>query len=214
MEEEIAELSRALDPAHPALFIVGGAKFETKEPLIEKFLDRYETIVIGGALAHIFFAENGWSVGNSLMPERVPDVSAYAFDDRIVLPQDVVVENGNGRREIKYPSEVTEDDTIFDAGPQTVQALAARVTSASFVVWNGPLGNYEKGYAEQTEALARHVAGADATSIIGGGDTVASISSLDLEEQFSFISTGGGAMLEFLTHEDLPGIAALRNSHN
>jgi phosphoglycerate kinase len=213
MEDEIMELARALDPDHPALFIVGGAKFETKEPLIEKFLNRYETIFVGGALAHILFAARGWRVGKSLMPDEVPDVSGYATDDRIVLPQDVVVENSNGRREVKEPSAVSADDTIYDAGPQTVQELAARIQSARFVVWNGPLGNYEKGYAEQTEELARQVASAGATSLIGGGDTVASISALELEEQFSFISTGGGAMLAFLTNEDLPGIAALRESH-
>lgn len=210
LRDEIEHLQAACSPAHPALFVLGGAKFETKVPLIRKFLDTYDRVFVGGALAHDLFKAKGWSVGCSL----VSDVPVSAHDilshPHLLLPVDVVVEKADGTSVIKTPQEIAEDETILDAGPQTVADLLTQARVSSFVLWNGPLGNYERGYKAQTETLARGLAEISAPCLVGGGDTVASIAALDLISRYAFVSTGGGAMLEFLQQGTLPGIEALK----
>jgi len=208
-QTEVEQLLPATNPDHPALFILGGAKFDTKQPLIEKFLDVYEHVFIGGALANVFFKAHGFEVGKSLLSSEQINIKHLLKSDKIVLPVDVVVEDGNGNKIVKFPHEVLEDENILDAGPATVEDIAMRTQEAKFILWNGPLGSYERGFNEQTEALAQVLAKSDVKCVVGGGDTIAAISKLGLFQKFSFVSTGGGAMLEYLLRGTLPGIEAL-----
>jgi phosphoglycerate kinase len=213
LQMEIEGLSKALNPPRPAVFILGGAKFETKEPLIRKFLDIYDNVFLGGALANDFFKAQGFNVGKSLVSGAVINLEGLLGNSKLILPADVTVEHGRGgRRSIKKPNDIDDEDTISDIGPETVSQLKRVIKQSAFVLWNGPVGDYEKGFSEQTEAVARIIAGSSIESIVGGGHTVASISRLNIEDEFSFVSTGGGAMLEFLLNGTLPGLEALKNS--
>lgn len=212
-EEEVVNLSKAFKPEHPFIFILGGAKFETKIPLIEKFLKLADFVFVGGALANDFFREKGYEVGLSVASLKKFDLKKILASDKLLLPIDVVVKNNQGVF-IKRPNQVLKKDKILDAGPSTISMLEKKLSSAKFVLWNGPLGDYEKGFKEGTIELAKTIAKSGAKSIIGGGDTLAVVSKMNLENKFSFISTGGGAMLDFLANETLPGIEALERSSN
>lgn len=196
-EEEIKHLSTAFTPDHPFLFILGGAKFETKLPLIEKFINIADKVFVGGALANNFFKEQGRLVGKSLVSPQDFNLSRFFNNPKLILPID----------------EVWKDDAILDVGPETVSRLEEEVKKAKYILWNGPLGLYEQGFKEPTLALAKMIASATkngAKSILGGGDTLAVIAELGIEDKFTFVSTGGGAMLEFLAKGTLPGIEALK----
>lgn len=210
-KNEYEELRNARDPKHPSLFILGGAKFDTKIPLVEKFLDFYDHIFIGGALAHDFFVAKGFEVGTSLVSGADVTSNGLIENKKILLPVDVTIASDSGIR-VSTPDDVAAHERIVDAGPKTVEALAAHINTAKTVLWNGPLGDYEHGFGKQTEALAKLVAAAPGNSVIGGGDTIAAISSLNLQEHFNFLSTAGGAMLTFLEHGMLPGIEAILKS--
>lgn len=194
LEEEVRELSRALTPTHTALAVIGGAKFSTKEPVLTTLLEKYDHVFVGGALANDFLKASGQPVGKSLVsitdPARIKELLT---NPRLVLPIDSVVRN----------------ERILDHGPNTITLLTNLARKAKTILWNGPLGNYENGFIDATNAFARAVASSDARSVVGGGDTIASIENLGLLPRFSFVSTGGGAMLEFLTRGTLPGIEAL-----
>ncbi len=208
-------LSRALAPQQPALCIIGGAKAETKLPLLERLAEIYDHVFVVGALANDFFKAKGYETGKSLVSDITLADSPLLVHPRLGLPEDVVVDGPRGRAE-KAAHAVSEDETICDIGPQTLARIAPLIAEAKTILWNGPLGNYEKGYDEATSALARMIASASrrssAESIIGGGDTLAAIERLGLRERFSFVSTAGGAMLQFLTQGTLPGIEALARS--
>ncbi len=206
-QKEVAELSKAREPLPGSLFIIGGAKFETKLPLIEKFSDVYETVIITGALANNFFDARGYETGTSLVAKNI-DISHLLSKEHIHTPVDVVVSKGK-MSETKKPEEVKEDEKIVDAGQATVASITDELKKASSVVWNGPLGEYESGFSEGTKALAEAIANSNCYSIIGGGDTVAAIAELGIEDKISFISTAGGAMLTFLEEGTLPGIEVI-----
>lgn len=206
---EVENLSKAFNPSHPFVFILGGAKFDTKLPLIEKYLDKADGVVVVGALANNVFKTKGFEVGVSLVSPGDFGIDAMLNNPKFVAPVDVTVKKADGSMEIKKANEVLVDEYIGDAGSETVEKIGELVKNASLVVWNGPLGNYEEGFTEQTEKLAEIIAGSDATTIVGGGDTLASIEKLNLAHKFSFVSTAGGAMLDFLVNETLPGIDAL-----
>lgn len=208
--EEVTELSKALHPEHPFVFVLGGAKFETKIPLIEKFYALADKVFIGGALANDFIKAAGFGTGTSLLSSSEVDVKKF-ISDKLIMPIDVLVKSGDGVV-TKKVEDITAEDYIVDVGPQTLELVKPVVASAKCVLWNGPLGNYELGYKNATLTLAKSIAESGALSIVGGGDTVASIAELNLSEKFSFISTGGGAMLDFLANETLPGIQALNDS--
>ncbi len=209
LADEIANLERALTPHSPSLFILGGAKFETKQPLIRKLLPIYDHVFVGGALANDFFKARGLAIGSSkISSEPVGDI---AYDPKIILPSDVVVDPGGAT---KSPSDIGVDEIVVDAGSHTLQELHDLISSARSILWNGPLGTYEKGYDHSTIDIASAVANREADSIVGGGDTLSAISKLNLYDHFSFVSTGGGAMLEFLAGGTLPGIEALVQSQN
>lgn len=214
---EVSNLSKAFSPTAPFLFIVGGAKFETKIALVQKFLDRADFVFVGGALANDILKAQGYPVGKSLVSQGV-DLSSVISHPHLIAPIDVLVQGGL----VKLPSDVSDDDIILDVGPQTVAYLVEKVGIAKTIVWNGPLGKYQDGFRQSTEELGhaiavrtKHTDGVDsathdgALSLIGGGDTLAVVKADDLANM-SFVSTGGGAMLDFLASETLPGIDALR----
>lgn len=209
MQEEIKELSRARSPLSPSLCILGGAKFKTKEPLIRKFLNVYDKVFIGGALAHSFFKAKGFNIGTSVVSDTVSDIADLLNNEKLMLPLDVTVRSDRGVF-VKKPDEVSDGENISDAGSDTIEKLKKTIGAQKFILWNGPLGEYERGFEENTKELAKAIARSEAQSIIGGEDTIASIAELNLESEFSFISTGGGAMLEFLLNGTLVGIEALR----
>jgi phosphoglycerate kinase len=207
-EEEVKHLSSVLHPKHPFVFILGGAKFETKLPLVEKFFAMAETVFIGGALANDFLKAKGFVTGNSLVSKG--DIHLERFlTEKLILPIDVSVKNEQGTM-IKMIEDVLPDDVISDVGPQSISLLTPIIQQAQCILWNGPLGNYELGFKEGTLGLAKSIAESSGISVVGGGDTVASISELGLNDSFTFISTAGGAMLDFLAKETLPGIVALQ----
>jgi len=230
LEEEVKQLSAAFNPSHPFLFILGGAKFDTKLPLIQRFSKTADTVFIGGALANDALKAKGYEVGVSKISDGATDISAVVNQPKIMIPVDVVVQN-HIEKEV---GDIGPIDSISDSGSKTLAALKEKVDAAQFILWNGPLGVYEKGFTEATEKLAEMIAertenskkqivksknkktkgenGGEVRSIVGGGDTLAAIAKLGVEDKFTFVSTGGGAMLDFLAQGTLPGIKALEDS--
>ncbi|MCX6786965.1 MAG: phosphoglycerate kinase [Candidatus Kaiserbacteria bacterium] len=194
LEDEVRELSRALVPKHPALAVIGGIKFSTKEAVLTKLLATYDHVFVGGALANGFLKASGQNVGKSIVSNTDENtIKKFLANQKLVLPVDSVIAH----------------EAIVDHGPGTIALLAGLVQKAKNIIWNGPLGNYENGFSGATDAFAHAVADSSAHSIIGGGDTVAAVERLGLLPRFSFVSTGGGAMLDFLARGTLPGIEAL-----
>jgi 3-phosphoglycerate kinase len=210
MHEEIAQLSHALNPPSPSVCILGGAKFDTKEPLVRKLLKTYDHVFIGGALSNDVFAALGYEIGRSLV-SSAPLADDVFHHGRLLVPTDVVAKRSDGTTRIAAADDMREDEKNVDIGPASIDALKPYIQDAKFILWNGPMGIYEEGFDVWTHALARMVAGSGAHSVVGGGDTVAAITELNLEQKFSFLSTGGGAMLEFLLNGTLPGITALEH---
>ncbi|OHB24687.1 MAG: phosphoglycerate kinase [Parcubacteria group bacterium RIFOXYD2_FULL_52_8] len=214
-KEEIANLSLAFTPAHPFLVILGGAKFLTKVPLVEQFLASAERIVVTGALSNTFFQAKGYEVGTSLVDAGL-DLMSYLAHPKVLLPVDVTVQSVRGSM-VKKPDQVLPDENMLDVGPETIRMITALIGEAKLVLWNGPLGNFEKGFSASTDQVAIAVAHAEAASLVGGGDTLVSLERLGLDTKsraeggFTFVSTGGGAMLDFLAHHTLPGIEAVQN---
>lgn len=208
---EVKNLSKAFNPDKPFLFILGGAKFDTKMPLIEKFLKPADFIFVGGALANNFFKELNFETGESTVSEGNFKLPELLKTKKVFIPTDVVAVSGKKSVE-KSAHEVSPKEKIWDAGSDTLVQLNELVKKSKFILWNGPLGNYEEGHTKGTEKLAEIISKANAVSIVGGGDTVAAIKSLNLMDKFSFVSTGGGAMLDFLVNETLPGIEAIEKS--
>lgn len=226
MEKEVKNLSRAFHkPKHPFLFILGGAKFSTKMPLIKKYLELADQVFIGGALANDFLKAEGDEVGKSLVDDTNYGIREVLKNQKLILPIDVVVKSGNDLINKKV-SEVDKDETILDVGSNTVKNLTSFIRTSKLILWNGPLGKYEAGGAESTKEVLKLVADSKAESIIGGGDLVSVLSSLEpppasaMPEALRagrsyklkpnlFVSTGGGATLDFLAYGTLPGIKAL-----
>lgn len=210
VKKEISELSRVFHPLHPFLFVLGGAKFSTKEPLISAFLKSADAVAVGGVLANTFLKDRGYVVGKSHTDsEKIPH--RILWHEKILLPHDVIVLR-NKKKKTVLVEEVENHDIIYDAGPKTVKDLAGLAYGAKFILWNGTLGLCEKGFCDGTKKFAQAVGASRAYSIVGGGDTVAAIRQLKLEKNFDFISTGGGAMLEFLAKGTLPGIEAIEKT--
>lgn len=213
MEKELTELEKGLSPDSPSLFILGGAKFETKEPLLEAILPRYDTIFIGGALANDFLKAEGMEVGTSLISEGTGKITELLASGKLLLPVDVVVEEEGGAVVTKKVEHIAPHDKIVDVGPESITELGMRIAKAKCILWNGPLGLYEGGYTQSTVHTAQLVAEAEGHSIVGGGDTVACIRDCKLEEKMGFLSTGGGAMLDYLVDGKLPAVEVLETAH-
>lgn len=210
LEKEVSELSKAFNPARPFVFVLGGAKFETKLPLIKKFMDKADVVCVGGALANDVLKAQGKNIGMSRVAKGDVDLSAVISSSKLMTVHDVVVKTGTGESVTKKVDEIAQDDAAMDIGQETLNMWEEKIRDAAFVLWNGPLGNFEGGFDKGTLALAQAIASSDAESIVGGGDTLAAIKKLNLESGFSFISTGGGATLDFLANETLVGIEALK----
>ncbi len=209
MRDEVSALNAARTPAAPSFAILGGAKFETKEPLIKTLLSSYDHLFLTGALANDVFKARGLPVGRSLISESAPDAEVLQHP-HFIAPVDVTVERSDKQASVKKPEDVESDDKIVDIGPDSVAAIAPRIAEAKFILWNGPTGLYEGGYTEWTHAIAELIAKSDAKKVIGGGDTIAALQESGMhEEQLGFLSTGGGAMLEYLLKGTLPAVEVL-----
>ncbi len=210
IDDEVKHLSLALNPKHPFLFILGGAKFETKLPLLKKFMKRADNIFVGGILANDFIRDAGLEVGTSTVDRYKFNITSLLKKGKIILPTDVIVNDPNNKKgTIKYIDDLSSHDAIVDVGPETIRVLAPVLKKAKLIVWNGPLGYYEGGFDKGTIMLLKAIIGTKATSIIGGGDTAVVVEKNDLEKDLSFVSTGGGATLDYLVDGKLPGIDAV-----
>lgn len=205
--EEYEALSTLLKPEHPAICILGGAKPETKLPLVASFQKTYDTVFVGGVMTNDFYKASGYEIGTSLSSDVVIDPELLKKEN-IILPEYVLVDH-DGEKVERKREDVQKEDTILDIAPRSIQALEEVIMNAKTIVWNGPLGNFEKGYTDGTYALAECVAESPAHSVVGGGDTITAIHNLESMAHFDFVSTAGGAMISFLTHGTLPGIDAL-----
>ena len=216
MEREIKALGRIMtDPPHPLVAIIGGSKISTKIAVVRSLLRRVDRLCIGGAMACTFLKAKGLEMGRSLVEDDQLDVarSLLASGATLVLPLDAVVapEAKPGVPVTTVPIDaVPADMKVLDVGPMTVERFLQTCDGAAAIVWNGPLGVYEiPPFDHGTDALAHGLAGSDAETIVGGGDLVAALQKQHLAERMSFVSTGGGATLEFLEGKLLPGIAVL-----
>jgi phosphoglycerate kinase len=212
MRDEVNALSIARMPQAPSFSILGGAKFETKAPLIKSLLAAYDHFFIAGALANDVFEARGLQIGISLVSKELP--AADVLDHpHFLAPVDVTVEQPDKQARVKKPNEVGADEKIVDIGPDSVALIAPYIEQANFILWNGPTGLYESGYTQYTQAIAElisHAVSRGAKTVIGGGDTIAAIEESGIDEtKLGFLSTGGGAMLEYLLQGTLPGIEAL-----
>ena len=225
MEREIATLGRIMtDPPHPLVAIIGGSKISTKIGVLRSLMQRVDRLCVGGAMACTLLKARGLDVGRSLVENDQLEVarsllaSSGQGGGTLVLPLDAVVapeaRPGVATQTVAVDA-VPPDMKILDVGPMTVERFLQTCDGAAAVVWNGPLGVYEVApFDRGTDALARGLAGSDAETIIGGGDLVAALQKQRLAERMSFVSTGGGATLEFLEGKTLPGIAALRDKNH
>jgi phosphoglycerate kinase len=210
LEEEIKNLSKVIKhPKHPFLFILGGAKFSTKMPLIQKYLKTADYIFIGGALLNDFLKAKKYEIGKSLTDNtKIP--ANILNNKKIILPTDVVVLSGKKIINKKI-EEIKKNEIVIDIGRESVKLAESYVKKSRLILWNGPLGKYkEKSGDLATKKLLKSVASSKSESIIGGGDIVSVVSKLKLEKKISFVSTGGGATLDFLANGTLPGIKALK----
>ena len=213
VEEEVKQLTRALKPKYPALAIIAGAKFATKEPVIVSLLETYDHVFIGGALANDFIQAEGHGVGTSLTSGGdVREMRKLLKNPDLLIPRDVIVaplESSADQGEAVHIDLVPKDKAILDVGPASIEALAPYLAKAKTILWNGTLGRYEHGFTAGSEMLAHAITATKAHTILGGGDTIAALEALGLTKKFSFVSTGGGAMLDFLAYGRLPGIDVL-----
>ena len=212
---ELEALGKALDsPARPMVAVVGGSKVSTKLTVLESLSKFVDQLVVGGGIANTFIAAQGHSVGQSLCEhDLIPTAKSLMEDCEIPVPTDVVCgkefsEFANA--EVKDSSKLAADDLIFDIGPNSAKQLADIMRSAGTIVWNGPVGVFEfDQFAGGTECLANAIAESEAFSIAGGGDTLAAVDKYNIEDSISYISTGGGAFLEFLEGKKLPVVEIL-----
>ena len=218
---ELDALAKALDnPARPLLAIVAGSKVSTKLELLSSLVSKVDQLIVGGGIANTFIAAMGYGVGKSLVEMDLVDTARKIMADArargadIPLPVDVVVAPAfaaDAPATVKPVDAVGADDMILDIGPETAKQYAALIAKAGTVVWNGPVGVFEfDAFGHGTEALARAIAASPAFSIAGGGDTLAAVDKYGIEGDVSYISTGGGAFLEFLEGKELPAVAALK----
>ena len=217
---ELDALAKALDkPARPLLAIVAGSKVSTKLELLSNLVGKVDQLIVGGGIANTFIAAEGHAVGKSLVEmdlletARKIDADAKARGAEIPLPSDVVVAKAfaaDSPATVVAVEAVAADDMILDIGPDTAARYAELIQSAGTVVWNGPVGVFEfDAFGKGTETLARAIAASPAFSIAGGGDTLAAVDKYGIADEVSYISTGGGAFLEFLEGKTLPAVAAL-----
>ena len=212
---ELDALGRALsEPASPMVAVVGGSKVSTKLAVLERLSELCDQLLVGGGIANTFLAAAGYPVGKSLHePDLIPTARSLMAKTHIPLPVDVVVAkefSETAEATVKLAAEVSEDDMILDVGPLSQQQMSEVLLGAGTILWNGPVGVFEfPAFAAGTRALVTAVADSSAFSLAGGGDTLAAIDEFDIADRVSYISTGGGAFLEFVEGKELPAVAIL-----
>ncbi len=219
MEKELDFLGRALaEPTRPFVAILGGAKVSDKIGVINNLLERVDSLLIGGGMANTFLKAKGHFIGDSLVEDEVLEMARSLMEragDALVIPSDAVIANAfdaKAESQVVRVDAIPEGWRILDIGPRTIERFIAELRPAKTVVWNGPMGVFEfPRFAEGTVAIARALADLDATTIIGGGDSVAAVEQAGVADRITHISTGGGASLEFLEGKTLPGVAALQD---
>ena len=216
LQAELEALEAALaEPKKPLVAMVGGSKVSTKLAVLERLAELCDQLLVGGGIANTFLAAAGYPVGRSLYEaDLVPMARTLMSKTQIPLPLDVVVAQSfseNATATTKLVADVGDDDMILDIGPMSQQRLADVISEAGTLLWNGPVGVFEfPAFAAGTAALARAVADSEAFSVAGGGDTLAAIDQFDIADQVSYISTGGGAFLEYVEGKELPAVRALK----
>lgn len=214
---ELDALGKALDnPEKPRVAVVGGSKVSSKLEVLEALADNVDQLILGGGIANTFLAAAGHPVGKSLYEPGLLDAAKRIMDKvQIPLPVDVVTAkefSEEAEATLKTVEDVADDDMILDVGPKTAHVLAALLKEASTIIWNGPVGVFEfEQFSHGTEELAQSIADSDAFSIAGGGDTLAAIDKFGVTDQVSYISTGGGAFLEFVEGKELPAVKILKD---
>jgi phosphoglycerate kinase len=216
LAHEVEVLSGLLsDPARPFVAVVGGAKVADKLGVIRALAPKVDALLVGGGMAFTFLAAQGHAIGASLFDPTSVEACAALLEGptQIVLPSDAVALGPDKETVASFGLEIPDGYVALDIGPDTAARFAAIIIEAKTVLWNGPMGVFEDPrFAKGTEAVARAIADGPGFSVVGGGDSVSAIDHLGLERQIDYVSTGGGASLEFLENGDLPGLAALRNS--
>jgi phosphoglycerate kinase len=223
MEKELTFLGKALaNPDRPFAAVIGGAKVSTKMGVLENLLERVDRLLIGGGMACTFLKAKGFEVGQSLLEEEFVGTARQVMERAsqrgltLLLPSDVIVSDrfeADARRQQVSAEEIPPDWQAMDIGEKTTEAFINALRDCKTVLWNGPMGVIEfEAFSQGSHRLAEAIAGLDATTIVGGGETVAVVERLGLEDKFSHVSTGGGAALEFLEGRELPGVAALEDA--
>jgi phosphoglycerate kinase len=218
---ELKALDLALDnPARPLLAIVGGSKVSSKLVLLSSLLNKVNALILGGGIANTFLAAQGYSIGRSLYEIELLDeakrllILAQQKQVEIVLPSDVIVAteiSATAKTYVRKLTEIKDNEMILDIGPESIKHYTQCVQAAASLLWNGPIGVFElKPFAQGTQALSMAIADSAAFSIAGGGDTLAAIEKYGISDKISYISTGGGAFLEFIEGKDLPALAMLQ----
>ncbi|WP_297184677.1 phosphoglycerate kinase [uncultured Porticoccus sp.] len=214
---ELEALEKALaNPARPLVAIVGGAKVSTKLTVLETLSEKVDQLIVGGGIANTFLAASGLPVGKSLCEhDLLPEAKQLMAKTNIPLPSDVVVASefsASAEATLKAVADVADDDMILDIGPDTIEVLTEILKSAGTIIWNGPVGVFEfDQFGAGTEAIANAIAGNDGFSIAGGGDTLAAVDKYGIADRVSYISTGGGAFLEYVEGKTLPAVAVLES---
>lgn len=218
IEKELEYLGRALDtPSRPFVAVLGGAKVADKIPVIENLLPKVDKLLVGGGMAFTFIKAQGHEIGKSLLDGESLDFvkGVLAKTDKILLPTDVVVApsmDEGARATVTESHAIPADQAGFDIGPRTAEAFATIVRTAGTVVWNGPMGVFElEPFAAGTRAVAMALAECPGTTVVGGGDSAAAVDQFGVADKVTHVSTGGGASLEFLEGQELPGITALQD---
>ena len=214
MAAELDALGKAVaNPARPLVAIVAGSKVSTKLTILAALAKKVDSLIVGGGIANTFLLAAGKPIGKSLAePDLAAEAKKIAGATKVPLPSDVVVASSleAPRGKVKGVDDVSAEEMILDIGPETARAFAASLEKAGTIVWNGPVGVFENdAFAKGTETLARAIAKSKAYTIAGGGDTVAAINKFGIADDIDYISTAGGAFLEFLEGKTLPAVAAL-----
>lgn len=224
LTEELEALYKVLkSPKRPLTAIVGGSKVSSKLEVLEFLLQKVDTLIVGGGIANTFLKAKGYPIGRSLCEDNLMDTAekllklADANQVQVLLPTDVIVSDHlaeDAKATTKLVSAVSAEDSIFDIGPDTQKAYRQALLKAGTVLWNGPLGVFELSpFASGTKALALAIAESPAFKVAGGGDTIAAIEKFHITKHLDFISTGGGAFLEYIAGQDLPGVTILEEKH-
>ena len=220
---ELKALTKALrNPEKPIVAIIGGAKVSTKLTILETLLEKVDTLILGGGIVNTFLKASGYEIGKSLYESNLLEISKKLIEKTkesncdIFLPEDVITGDSfdeNTVAKTKLASDIEKDDIIMDVGPKTAKQLNEVIKKAKTILWNGPLGVFEfEQFSEGTKNLAQAIASSSAYSVAGGGDTIAAISKFKVEKSISYISTGGGAFLEFVEGKKLPAVAILEEA--